>query len=170
MWGCSSIKVESDFDPKNDFSNYKTYTWYKGEMPADDALSKNPLAKKRIVATIDYVLDKKGFKIDNENPDFVVIVHAGIKERMQVNQYGGYGAYGYGRYGYGWGVAYTPVHTDVIYYDEATLVIDIADYKKKEIVWRGAATGVVDGRMSDEELDNVIEQILEDFPPHTEKK
>ncbi len=165
LFGCSSISVQSDYDPKIDFTKYKTYSWYTGKMPDDDALSKNPLAKKRIVATIDYFMDKKGYKKVDENPDFVIIVHAGVKEKMQVNQTGGYGIYGYGRYGYGWGVPYTPVQTDVIYYNETTLVVDIADFQKKELVWRGAATGVVNGRVSDEELDDIIQKILEDFPP-----
>lgn len=163
LWGCSSVSIETDHDPNIDFSKYKTYSWYKGKAPADDALSKNPLLKKRIVASVDYVLDKKGFKKVDKNPDFVVIVHAGVKERMQVNQTGGYGMYGYGYYG--WGVAFTPVHTDVVYYNEATLIVDIGDYQKKELVWRGAATGVVNGRINDEDLDDVVEKILEDFPP-----
>ena len=164
LWGCSSVTIESDYDPKIDFSQYKTYAWYKGETPPEDALAKNPLAKKRIMATVDYVMDKKGFKKVNENPDLVLIVHGGMKEKMQVHQTGGHAMYG-GYYGYGWGVGYTPVRTDVVYYNEATLIIDIADYNKKEFIWRGAATGVVNGRVSDEELDDIIARMLEDFPP-----
>ena len=46
LWGCSSISVSTDYDPNVDFTKYKTYAIYQGEMPANDVLSQNPLAKK----------------------------------------------------------------------------------------------------------------------------
>ena len=62
----------------------------------------------------------------------------------------GYGypsSYGYGSYGYG-GYGGT---TDVYQYDETTLVIDIYDASKKEMVWRGTVTGVVKDNPDQEE-------------------
>ena len=102
--------------------------------------------------------------MDPEKADFVVILHAGTKERVQVNHYG-YGGYGYGMYGRGWGPGYGMTQTNVTYYDETTLVIDIADKSKKELIWRGAGTGVVNSKLSDEDRDAVIAKILADFPP-----
>ena len=171
--GCSSLSYKTDFDPSIDFSTYKTYMWYAGKMPDDDALSANPLAKKRVAAGIDKALQDMGYTIGTEdNYDFVVIIHAGNKEKMQITNYG-YGGYGYGRYGSGWG-GYGGYggQTDVYQYDETTLVIDIYDAKKKEMVWRGSVTGVVKDNPNQEEqqknIDKVVTKILEDFPP--EKK
>ena len=170
--GCSSLDVSTDFDPSQDFSTYKTYAWYTGDMPADDALSQNPLIQKRVANSVDKDLQAKGYKLaESGDPDFVVIIHAGLKERMQVTNTGyggyGYGGYGYGRYGAGWG-GYTDTH--VSYYDEATLVVDIADFAKKELVWRGMGTGVVSSKdrtaeESQEVADEVIMKIMQDFPP-----
>ncbi len=163
--GCSSLSTTTDFDPDTDFSSYKTYSWYAGDMPADDALSANPLAKKRVINSIDSYLTSNGYKSVASAADFVVIVHAGTKEKMQINNYG-YGGYGYGRYGSGWGHGYGGMtQTDVSYYDETTLVIDIADASKKELVWRGTGTGIIRGKLTDEERDAVIAKILADFPP-----
>ena len=170
--GCSSLDVSTDFDPENDFSAYKTYAWYTGEMPADDALSANPLIKKRVENRVNKDLEAKGYKMTDENPDFVVIIHAGTKERMQVTNTG-YGAYGYGPYGYGrygaWG-GYGLGDTQVSYYDEATLIVDIADFGKKELVWRGTGTGVLSKKQRTQEesqqiADEVIQKIMQDFPP-----
>lgn len=169
LWGCSSVSYKTDFDPEIDFSTYKTYMWYAGKMPDDDALSANPLVKKRVAAGIDKALQAKGYSIGTEDAfDFVVIIHAGNKEKMQITNYG-YGGYGYGRYGRGWGGYGGYGGTDVYQYDETTLVIDVMDAKKKEMAWRGTATGIVkdtpDQEKQQKNIDNLVEKMLSKFPP-----
>jgi hypothetical protein len=173
LMSCSSLSVKTDFDPSVDFSIYKTYSWYTGKMPEDDALARNPLIRKRVKDAVDRTLAAKGYKLVNDgSPDFVVIIHAGTKQKTQVTSYGAYGypGYGYGRWGYGWG-GYGAGGVDVYQYDEATLFIDIADFSKKELVWRGTGTDVVSTSQDDpeevqERLNDVVEQILADFPPN----
>lgn len=169
LWGCSSYSFKTDFDPAIDFSGYKTYMWYAGKMPDDDALSANPLVKKRVAAGIDKALQAKGYtKGTDEAFDFVVVIHAGTREKMQVTNYGGYGMGGYGRGWGGYGGGYGG-GTDVYQYDETTLVIDVYDASKKEMVWRGTVTGVVKDNPNQEEqqknIDNVVTKMLKDFPP-----
>jgi hypothetical protein len=169
LWGCSSFSYKTDFDPSIDMSGYKTYMWYAGKMPDDDALSANPLIKKRVAAGVDKVLQEKGFSIGTEETfDFVVIIHAGNKEKTQVTNYG-YGGYGYGRYGAGWGGYGGYGGTDVYQYDETTLVIDIVDAKAKEMVYRSTVTGIVKDDPSREEQEHniheVVTKMLADFPP-----
>ena len=104
----------------------------------------------------------------------MVIVHAGVKQKTQVTSYGGYGygGYGYGRYGgyggYGGGWGGYGGGTDVYQYDETTLIIDIADFGKKELAWRGSGTGVVsetsDPEEMQEDIDDAVEKILDEFP------
>ncbi len=171
IWGCSSYSYKTDFDPSIDFSTYKTYMWYSGKMPDDDALSANPLVKKRVAAGIDKALQAKGYSIGTQDAyDFVVIIHAGNKEKMQITNYGyGGGGYGYGGYGRGWGGYGGYSQTDVYQYDETTVVIDIMDAKKKEMVWRATVTGVVKENPDREEqqknIDNVVGKMLSEFPP-----
>jgi hypothetical protein len=170
LWGCSSYSFKTDFDPAIDFSGYKTYMWYAGKMPDDDVLNANPLVKKRVAAGIDKALQVKGYSVGTEESfDFVVVIHAGNKEKMQVTNYGGYGMGGYGRGWGGYGGGYYGGGTDVYQYDETTLVIDIYDASKKEMVWRGSVTGIVKDNPNQEEqqknIANVVTKMLEDFPP-----
>jgi hypothetical protein len=174
--GCSSYSYKTDYDTAIDFSGYKTYMWYAGKMPDDDALSANPLVKKRVAAGIDKALQAKGYKIGTEDAyDFVVIIHAGNKEKMQITNYG-YGGYGYGGYGRGWGGygGYGGGGTDVYQYDETTVVIDIADAAKKEMVWRSTVTGVVkeysDQQERQDNIDKVVTKMLSEFPPEKPEK
>jgi len=170
--GCSSIKYSTDFDPTQDFSKYKTYRFANpGEVDPEDLLTQYPLIKKRVVAAIEEDFAAKGFELAQEGePDFVVLLAAGSKERMQVTNTGGYGyggwygGYrGYGGYGYG-GSTY------VSYYEEGALVIDIVDWQEKELSFRGTATGTLDKsektpEESQADIDNLVTNILAKFPP-----
>jgi len=170
--GCSSIKYSTDFDPTQDFSTYKTYRFANpNEVDPEDLLTQYPLIKKRVMSAIEQDFTAKGFELVKEGePDFVVLLAAGSKERMQVTNTGGYGyggwygGYsGYGGYGYG-GSTY------VSYYEEGTLIIDIVDWQEKELSFRGAATGTLSKKEktpeeSQADIDELVKNILSKFPP-----
>lgn len=170
--GCSSIKYSTDFDPTQDFGKYKTYRFANpGEVDPEDLLTQYPLIKKRVIAAIEEDFAAKGFQLAGEGePDFVVLLAAGSKERMQVTNTGGYGYGGwYGGYrgygGYGYGGS-----THVSYYEEGTLVIDIVDWQEKELSFRGTATGTLSKsektpEESQADIDELIANILSKFPP-----
>ena len=165
LTACSTITVKSDYDRSYDFSQYKTYRWaLESELNRHDALKKNQLVEKRVHAAIDQELQAKGFtKKEIGEADFVVVTHAGVKERMQVDQYGGR----YGWYHPWWG----PYggYTSLSYYKEGTLVIDIVDFKEKELAWRGTGTDVIkdykDGAKMQKDIDAAVTKILASFPP-----
>ncbi len=131
-----------------------------------DVLSKNTLVKKRVLKSLEKALTEKGYTLsETEEADFVVVAQAGVKERMQVTNWGGYGWYGPG-----WG---TYGHTDVSYYEQGSLVINIVDAKRKELVWRGVATGTLkdysDAAQMQADLDKTIGKVLDNFPPPEKK-
>jgi hypothetical protein len=170
--GCSSIKYSTDFDPTQDFSKYKTYRFANAnEVDPEDLLAQYPLIKKRVMTAIEEDFASKGFELaQGAEPDFVVLLAAGSKERMQVTQTGGYGYGGwYGGYrgygGYGYGGS-----THVSYYEEGTLIIDIVDWQEKELSFRGTATGTLSKsektpEESQADIDELISNILSKFPP-----
>ena len=161
---CSSISVKSDFDRGADFSKLQTYRWYDGKPIPGDALAKNDLAKKRIVNSVNRVLKSKGFSESKATEvDFIITIHAGSKEKMQVTNWGGYGWYDpwWGPYG---------GRVDVSYYEEGSLVVDIVRKEDKELIWRGVATGVVRDYSDPEDaqafVDDVVTKVLAEFPPN----
>jgi hypothetical protein len=168
--GCSSVSVTSDYDPSVSFTGLKTYQWIKLQGTGD-VLEKAPLIMKRAMNAVDKALVAKGYsKADSDNPDFYVAVHAGVKDKINVTNYGyNYGGW-YGGYGgmYGRGMGGT---TDVSYYKEGTIFVDVIQKKGEgyEMMWRGAGTGTVDPPNNPEEAqakaDQIAMQILEQFPP-----
>lgn len=161
---CSSYSVQSDYDPTADFTVLKTYGWITEQEIEGDALARYPLVRKRVHSAVDTVLQGKGYVLQQYGePDFLVITHAGVKEKIQVSDYGYSYDPWYGPYGYG------GRHIDVQHYEEGTLVIDIINTGKKELVWRGMGTGIVHSYAEPEQMERAIlekvTKILEKFPP-----
>ncbi len=135
LMACSSVTIKTDYDREYDFTKFKTYRWASGtEINPQDELQKYPLVLKRVVEAVDKTLAQKGLTKAEEGADFdlVVLVHAGVKDKMQVHSTGGGGYYG-GRHGWydPWWGPYGG-STTVSYYEEATLVVDLVSWENKE--------------------------------------
>ena len=69
------------------------------------------------------------------------------------------------RWGGGWGTTDVRVNEILV----GTLVIDVADATKKEMVWRGMGVREVDvqakAEKRDKNINNAVKKILKDFPP-----
>lgn len=163
LWGCASVSVKTDYDQSVDFRKFKTYNWdYEHQVPGD-VLAGDPLLRKRIKTAVDQVLQSKGFESrPSGEADFTVVIHAGVKERMRVTNWGNYGWYDpwWGPYG---------GRVDVSYYTQGTLVIDLVDAATRELAWRGLGEGIVreysDSKRMEEDIRNTVTEILKHFPP-----
>jgi len=75
--------------------------------------------------------------------------------------------YGHGWYGGGFGVGTSTTYVNE--WDEGTLLIDVIDAKKNELIWRGSAQAELrkhqDPSEGQEVLNDVVARILRDFPP-----
>jgi hypothetical protein len=162
---CSSIRVNSDFDKNVNFSEFKTYAYYKTGI---DKIDLSDLDKKRILRSVDEVMSAKGYT-KSETPDVLVTFFTKERENVSINQFdSGWGfGWNYGWNPYGWGVV-----TSVSRYTEGILYIDIMSTKTKEVIWQGQGEGVLtkDTYKKDENIKEFVTKILEQFPPDTNKK
>jgi len=153
---CSSVRVNSDYDKKVNFENYKTYAFLKSGV---DKVEISDLDKKRILRSIDEVMSTKGFTKDS-NPDLLISIFTKEKERVDV-----YNSFGFG-WGWNpwWGMNYTNVSTT----PEGVLFIDLIDAKTKELVWQGEGSGYLtkDTHKKDERIKTFVTKILEQYPPN----
>jgi hypothetical protein len=160
--GCSSVSVTNDYDPGADFLGYKTFELYNGTIEGSE-LESAPLVKKRVMEAITNEMAKKGLKQDDSgNADLIVFTQAGTAEKMNVTNYG----YGYGSW---WGPYPYGRNIDVSYYTQTSLIIDLVDNAKDELVWRGIGTGVVQEKGTPQErqqaIDDAVAKILGQYPP-----
>ncbi|MBQ0907915.1 DUF4136 domain-containing protein [Flavobacterium sp. F-328] len=158
---CASVRVQSDFDSKVDFSQYKTYAFHKNGI---DKVEISQLDKKRILNAIDVELSAKGMT-KSENPDLLVNIFTKERERIDVNQFNM-------GWGYGWGWGWNPFlwggnNTFASSSVEGTLFIDLIDAKKKELIWQGEGIGNITQNRGNKEkrISEFVNQILAQFPP-----
>ena len=159
---CSAVVVNSDYDKKVDFSQYKTFAFYKNGI---DKVEISDLDKKRILHSIEETLIDKGL-IVSETPDILINIFTKEREQVDVNQFN----MGWG-YGWGWDPWMMGRNTSVNRYPVGTLFIDLIDAKKKELVWQGEGEGNLtkDTNKKDENIKEFVTKILAQYPPTIKK-
>lgn len=162
---CQAVRVNSDFDKNVDFSQFKTYAFYKNGI---DKVEISDLDKKRILRSIDNQMLKKGF-IKSETPDLLVNIFTKERKEVDVNQFNA-------GFGYGWGFGWNPWiwggnQTAVNTYTVGTLFIDLIDAKKNEMIWQGEGVGDLTHKTSEKDavIDEFVTKILEQYPPVLKK-
>ena len=154
---CSGLSTNFDYDVEADFSNLSSYAWLEG----GEAAGLSDLDRKRAKAAVDDGLQAAGYELVESNPDFEVAVHFTTEEKTRVREYGT--AYGYRS------VGLSARSFDVDEYQVGTFMLDFVDPAKKELMWRGAASGTVRESPSPEErtkrIREAVAALLENFPP-----
>ncbi len=168
LGSCASVNVSSDYEKGTDFSQYKTYAFYKKGI---DKVELSDLDKRRILRAVEAELNSKGMVI-SDDPDILVSIFTKSREKIDVYNNAYYGwypyYYGYGYYGpgYGNGFGYNNVYTST----EGTLFIDLIDARKKELVWQGIGTGVLSYSKSidkkEARINEFVSMIVEAYPPN----
>jgi len=158
-------KTTYDFDKSANFAGYKTFALKEGTPVGQQ------LIDDRIIAAIETQLAAKGLKKADANPDVVVVYHVAFDKQKDISTFSsGYGG-GYGPYGYGWGGGWGGGTTSTQVRDilVGTLVIDMADAAKKQVVWRGMGVKEVDTTAKpdkrDKSINKAVEKIFKNFPP-----
>lgn len=161
-------KTSFDYDKTADFTKFKTYSQKVGTLVGD------PLIDKRLSDAIDVEMTAKGLTKNDTNPDVTVIYHIAFDKKQDISTYsfgGYYGPYGYG-WGGGWGGGTTEVRVTEILV--GTLMIDVAEVARKQLVYRGVGVKEVDTTAKAEKRDKnvsaAVKKILKNFPPPPPKK
>ncbi len=165
---CSSTKVVSDYDHEADFSAYSTFAWYAAkDSDPRPTTGANQIVDGRIRRALAENLVSKGYaQAAPGGADLEVTYYTSLSSQMRVYSTGwGYG-WGYGpRWGYGY--SYWPgwTTTNVSTYLEGTIIVDIIDHEKQQLVWRGVATSALSKKSSSEEkINRTVTGILSTFP------
>lgn len=176
LTACSTLTVQHDYDTQFDFSTLHSYAWLEGKAPSSDIRINNSLIINRVVKSVNNRLQAKGYRLVGAGKaDFYVNWFGGIEDKIRLESVDSY----YGHLGYGdkrWGYSgYWPgrLRTYSYEYQEGTLIIDIADSKSKQLIWRGTGRDYIEEKQTPEKITESINQtvmeILRDFPPAANK-
>jgi hypothetical protein len=164
--GCASISANSEFDPDADYASYQTYDWMPSESRRVDLRARDPLVDQRIRDAIERELGAKGLqKVSSGDPDVRIGYLLVLEESVdaQTIYTGAAPDWQYRSYGPGTTTQQTRLLTT------GTLLIDVFDVGKNEMVWRGVAEGQVKEIQDPEKrrarINEAVGKILAQFPP-----
>jgi len=161
--GCSSISVQTNYDPGADFAKYKTYSWLETQQIS------SPFVRAHIEAAVDKQLQAKGLLRTDTGADLKVAVHTRFSKEVKLSVY----SITWG-YGWVWGPAYygsgdRTANMQVLEVPVGTLIVDLVDASRNELSWRGTATSELHSEDSAEKehdvLDEAVRRLFERFPP-----
>jgi hypothetical protein len=177
LGGCASI----DMDRSADFSRYKTFGWGKATVKMDNPVFSNSSISNDIKALVRKEFAKRGITFRAKNADLLVSYQAYVEKKQR--SYGGTPFYYYpnyyypypiyplrfysfGWYPFGFGLPYgwsDPLQNDP--YTEGTLIIQVADNKTGEIIWKGSVTGIMDDvKVVHRRIEKGVRAIMKKYP------
>jgi hypothetical protein len=167
----SQPKVFTDFDPEQDFSEYKYFTWVSAKpMMVQSEYVISPLVEQRIMGAIISTMETKGyiFTEDKERADMAISFTIGARDKIRTYQepimFTGTNWRWGGQY---WGMT-GPAYTQTTrVYSQGTLAIDVMDIERKAPVWHGVSSKTLseaDKAASIEFVNAAVDVTLESFP------
>ena len=146
-------KVNTEFDDGAPFSDYKTFAIRMGRLNSRNPTLNSDLTRKHIEGEIRKRLAEKGLQETDGQPDLNVVFTLGTVRKLEAE------AYPAGLRGLGTRVVRVP-------YAEGTLVIDLRDTKKKELVWRAVAVEEKSDPLKLQgKLDDMVKKSFDKYPP-----
>jgi hypothetical protein len=167
--GCASgPDVRADYDKAADFSKYRTYG-FVGQAGTDNGEFRS-LATQMLQKSADREMQARGY-VRSDNPDLVINFKGKLEEKTDIESvpapyYGpgwGYGGWYGSPYG-GWGGG---TQTYTRRYNVGTLIVDVVDREKRQVVFQGGLEDVVTKEMlknREQTISNAIAEIFAKYP------
>jgi hypothetical protein len=154
---CGPIMHSSyNSDPDADFSQYSTFAWdeplNKAANESYNPLVNNTLVEKQLKSAIESEMTSRGYKLVESNPDLFVNFHTMVESKSEVSSYPN-------NYYFWW-------RNDVrtINYEEGTLIVDVIDAKKDQLVWQGFTSNELRTQKLAESLKSAVQKVFSKYP------
>lgn len=166
-FGCSTLDIKFNYNPTTDFTRLQTFDW----LPVPENAEIKKLDVDRIKNAVNSQLEAKGLRMSSQDPHFLIAMHVGKEEKIEVIEWG----YSYGPVdSYWYKGAWKPGDISIYQYEEGTLVLDFVDPKTKEMIWRSVAKAEIrpgkTPEKQEQKINKAIQKILENFPPMAKKQ
>lgn len=156
---CAPVRVNYDYERGRDFTQYKTYNYYKEMKTGLSELDNN-----RLMRVMDAALQSRGFS-KSDTPDFFIDINSSSYRETGGNNVGvGLGGGG-GNLGGGVSVGF-PIGQNKL---NRELVIDFVDENKNGLFWQAVTESSYKPNASPEkreaQFQAIVMKALEGFPP-----
>jgi len=158
------LRAGADFQPGYDFAQYSSYTWAEPDAQpvGDPRLDNNPFFVHRLHTAIHWELATRGIRYGSAEGGGAALTvhhHASVRDRVEVFEVESEADYSNDYQN----------ATDVHQYEEATFLVDLADARTGDVVWRGwarldLAKVMANPDMMRDQIDQAIREMFESFP------
>lgn len=150
--------VQTDYDRSFNLARLKTYGFEKQTRMPGDPLAASPLNDRRIHAALDSELQANGFSPSGQ-PDFLIAYYVTTKQGLNIQE---------NRFGIGpwdrWG------NINVKQVTEGTLMVVFVDPATRQEVWVGMASGTINPKNLDKEVNKSIAKLVQLFVKNQARK
>jgi len=159
---CKSAQVYSDHDPSAKFDSYSNFMVleHMRSMPIKEN------TKLWLHDAIKVQMQKRGYS-ENKSPDLLVkiMIKSKTKETTSLQRNEKF-YWGSTYYPYGWGLNTGIDRVEYNTHTEGTIIIDVIDREKKELIWQASASGAAknDKKLTEEAVKKLIEKIFVTYP------
>ena len=155
--------VRYNYDHGANFAAYKTYQWV--ELSGPGGAVPDQLIDQAIKRAVDEQLTQKGLTKVEKNADLYIGYQVAVNREKSISLWGmsdgPWGGWG------GWGMGTAQGQTSTIYV--GTLLVDLYDSGRKQLVWRGDATKTIDLKKEPEKnyknLQKAMAKLFKNYPP-----
>jgi hypothetical protein len=165
--GCASgPKIRADADPTVNLTTYHTFGFF--DHLATDRSSYSTMITSRLKDATRRELKRRGYEESTENPELLVNFNTNVQNKTDVQSApsANAGFYGYRSGVYGaWGGYPQDVYTT--HYQEGTLVMDMVDAKKKQLVWQAVAQARLTKKVMEDPaaaIDSIVTEMFTKYP------
>ena len=151
----AQVEVGADKSFTATISDYKTYAWSNqiDQIPNDAVfvgpngvlVFNNESTRKKIKDAIQYQLEAKGYKMQNSNPDMIVLFRM-LEQPTSLTTYNGYKMYNNGI-----DSTRTSANVEQTKVNAGTLIINLVDANSGKIAWQAYASGILKPDMVNDE-------------------
>ena len=164
MFACSqALQVSYDYDSSVNLKQFKTFKVESEHNMETDPLLGSELNRRRLGDAVVEVMQSKGYKLDQNNPEIIVRFMTDVKDRQQVRSNNMYSPY---MWWYGGGNNISTYN-----YQESRFILNIYQKNSDRMVWQGWASGKVKAPTKKEDREtmvkNTMTDILRTFPQAT---
>ena len=161
--GYSQVLVSYDKAEGLDLSKYTTFQIHKLDVNHLPEFEPRKEGLNQLIGAITNEMETRGFEKVSGNPDLFLNIGVKITEEVQTRETDIRDAPVYmGQRNYSWKSEEIVVNT----YNEGTVVLDIVDTEKNEMIWQGVVKGVLSQKRSKNEkrINRAVEKLFKKFP------
>lgn len=144
-----SQSIQADYDHTFPLAKLRTFSFIQQERGPKDPLAASPINDRRIHDALNSQLAANGFT-ESSQPDFLIGYIVTTKQALDIQDNR-----------YGWFQRRGTIDVDQV--TEGTLIVVFLDAKTNQEVWRGYATGTINPKNLNNDVNKAVTKLVQKF-------